>query len=115
MGHVHLQVADIGSSERFYIEQLGFDLQARYGGAASFLSAGGYHHHLGANVWNSRGAPPPPGGAAALRYFTVVLPDEGELERVARQFPDGEPDPDGRGVLLTDPSQNKLLLTVPRK
>jgi catechol 2,3-dioxygenase len=115
MGHVHLQVADIGSSERFYIEQLGFDLQARYGGAASFLSAGGYHHHLGANVWNSRGAPPPPGGAAALRYFTVVLPDEGELERVARQFPDGEPNPDGRGVLLTDPSQNKLLLTVPRK
>ncbi|HEX4735593.1 MAG TPA: VOC family protein [Thermoleophilaceae bacterium] len=115
MGHVHLQVADIPSSERFYAEQLGLDLQARYGSAATFLSAGGYHHHLGANVWNSRGASPPPDGAAALRYFTVVLPDEGELDRVAGQFPDAEPDPGGNGVLLTDPSQNKLLLTVPRK
>jgi catechol 2,3-dioxygenase len=112
MGHVHLQVADIASSERFYTEQLGLDLQARYGNAATFLSAGGYHHHLGANVWNSRGASPPPEGAAALRHFTVVLPDEGELDRVAGQFADAEPDPGGKGVLLTDPSKNKLLLTV---
>src|SRR5690349_22494932 len=115
MGHVHLQVADIASSERFYAEQLGLDLQARYGNAATFLSAGGYHHHLGANVWNSRGASPPPEGAAALRYFTVVLPDEGELDRVAGQFPDAEPDPGGQGVLLTDPSHNQLLLTLPGK
>src|SRR3954453_20370243 len=65
MGHVHLQVADIAATERFYTEQLGFDLQARYGDQASFLSAGGYHHHLGGNVWNSRAAGPPPPGSAA--------------------------------------------------
>ena len=115
MGHVHLQVADVAASEHFYTDELGLDLQARYGSAATFLSAGGYHHHLGANVWNSRDASPPPEGAAALRFFTIVLPDEDELDRVAGRFADAEPDPGGNGVLLTDPSQNKLLLTVPPK
>src|SRR3954464_8255032 len=64
MGHVHLQVADIASTEGFYADQFGFDLQARYGDQASFLSAGGYRHHLGGNVWNSRGTSPPPPGSA---------------------------------------------------
>jgi catechol 2,3-dioxygenase len=115
MGHVHLQVADIASTERFYTEQLGFDLQARYGGQASFLSAGGYHHHLGANIWNSRGAAPPPPGSAALRHVTVVLPDEDELARVAGRFPDAVPDSASDGIVVKDPSQNALVLTVGRK
>jgi catechol 2,3-dioxygenase len=115
MGHVHLQVADIPSTERFYTEQLGFDLQARYGSQSTFLSAGGYHHHLGANVWNSRGASPPPPGSAALRYATVVLPDDDERDRVASRFPDAEPDPGTGGVLVSDPSGNSLLLQVAQK
>src|SRR3954469_20969788 len=114
MGHVHLQVADIAATERFYTEQLGFDLQARYGDQASFLSAGGYHHHLGANVWNSRGAAPPPPGSAALRHFTVVLPDEEKLERVAARIPDAVRDPAG-GVAVKDPASNTLILEVDRK
>src|SRR4051794_36519576 len=76
MGHVHLQVADIPAAEQFYGDVLGFDVQARYGSQATFLSAGGYHHHLGANTWNSRGAAAAPAGSATLRHATVLLPDE---------------------------------------
>jgi catechol 2,3-dioxygenase len=114
MGHVHLQVADIPATETFYSEQLGLDLQARYGDQASFLSAGGYHHHLGANVWNSRGAGPPPPGSAALRHFTVLLPDDDELERVAAHMPDAVRDPAGQ-IAVKDPANNTLVLDVPRK
>src|SRR4051794_6044079 len=114
MGHVHLQVADIAAAEAFYTEQLGFDVQARYGDQASFLSAGGYHHHLGGNVWNSRGAAPPPPGSAALRHFTVLLPDDDELERVAARMPDAVRDPAG-GVAVKDPANNTLILDVDRK
>jgi catechol 2,3-dioxygenase len=114
MGHVHLQVADIPAAEAFYTEQLGFDVQARYGDQASFLSAGGYHHHLGGNVWNSRGAPPPPPGSAALRHYTVLLPDEDEVQRVAARMPDAAPDPSG-GVAVKDPSKNTLILAVDPK
>ncbi len=67
---------------RFYRDVLGFGLTAQLGPAAAFLSAGGYHHHVGANVWESRGAPPAPPGTAALRRFTIVVPDGDELERV---------------------------------
>jgi catechol 2,3-dioxygenase len=114
MGHVHLQVADIPTTESFYTD-LGLDLQARYGDQASFLSAGGYHHHLGANVWNSRGAAPPPPGSAALRHFTVVLPDEAELDRVAARIPGAARDPDTGGVVARDPASNTLMLELARK
>jgi catechol 2,3-dioxygenase len=115
MGHVHLQVADVPAAEQFYGDLLGFDLQARYGSQATFLSAGGYHHHLGANTWNSRGAAPPPPGSAALRHATVLLPDESELDRVAGRVPDAEPAADADGVVVRDPSQNALLLQVSQK
>src|SRR4051812_10389265 len=111
MGHVHLQVNDIPSTERFYTDLLGFELQARYGDQASFLAAGGYHHHVGANVWNSRGAGPPAPGWAALRHATVLLPDEDELERVSEQIPDAQRDPTA-GTTVTDPAGNKLVLAV---
>ena len=112
MGHVHLQVAEIPETERFYRDVLGFDLQARYGSQASFLSAGGYHHHIGANTWNSRDAGPPPPGSAALRFATVLLPDDNELDRLAGEVTDAEADAEGRGVIVRDPSQNALLLAV---
>jgi catechol 2,3-dioxygenase len=115
MGHVHLQVSEIPQTERWYTDVVGFDLQARYGSQASFLSAGGYHHHLGGNVWNSRGAPPPPPGSAALRHFTVLLPDDNELDRLRARIPDAVPDPAGEGVFVKDPSHNNLLLKVAPK
>jgi catechol 2,3-dioxygenase len=115
MGHVHLQVADIPAAEQFYGDVLGFDLQARYGAQATFMSAGGYHHHVGANTWNSRGAAPPPPGSAALRHATVLLPDASELERVVARIPDAEQAADGNGVVVRDPSQTTLLLRVDQK
>jgi catechol 2,3-dioxygenase len=114
MGHVHLQVADIPATETFYTEVVGLDLQARYGDQASFLSAGGYHHHLGANVWNSRGASPPPPGSAALRHFTVLLPDDADLRQIADRIPDAVPDSSG-GIAVKDPANNMLILVVDQK
>lgn len=111
MGHVHLQVADIAATEQFYAGVLGFDIRARYGNQATFLSAGGYHHHLGANVWNSSGAAPPPPGSAALRHAVVVVPDETELERIAAAV---GAEPDGDAVAARDPSQNGLVFRVAR-
>lgn len=81
VGHLHLRVGDTAQGERFYRELLGFDVTVRVPGA-SFLSAGGYHHHLGTNQWQSRGAGAPPNGSAGLRWWTVVLPDVGEVEAV---------------------------------
>ena len=109
MGHVHLRVADIPPVVEFYRDRLGFDLVAGWDEAA-FLSAGGYHHHLGANTWESRGAPPPPPGTAALRHATIVLPDSAERDRVLARIGefeefDGEP-------LVRDPSQNALVLST---
>jgi catechol 2,3-dioxygenase len=114
MGHVHLKVADIPSSIGFYRDVLGFDLTAQLGAQAAFLSAGGYHHHVGANTWESAGAPPAPVGTAALRHATVVLPDAGARDEVigrieAAGIPveahDGDP-------LVRDPSGNALVLRV---
>jgi catechol 2,3-dioxygenase-like lactoylglutathione lyase family enzyme len=76
MGHVHLHVSQIDQALAFYCDVLGFDLIQRYGPSAAFVSAGGYHHHIGLNTWAGVGAPPAPAGSAGLRYATVVLPDE---------------------------------------
>jgi catechol 2,3-dioxygenase len=115
MGHVHLQVADVGATEAFYADVVGFDIQARYGDQATFLSAGGYHHHLGGNTWNSRGATPPPANAAALRHAVVILPDDAERERVAGRIADAGQEPE-RGadgeIMVRDPSQNALSLEL---
>ncbi len=114
MGHVHLQVRDTGEAVRFYRDVLGMDLMAQLGDQAAFLSAGGYHHHIGANTWASRGAGPPPPGSAALRYATVVLPDDAARDRVATRVAEagGEPEEHDGGVLVSDPSANRLLLTA---
>ena len=114
MGHVHLKVADIPDSVAFYRDALGFGLMAQLGRQAAFLGAGGYHHHVGANTWESRGADPPPPGTAALRHATLVLPDSGErdavLERLERH---GHPARESAsGPEVRDPSGNRLLLAV---
>ena len=80
LGHVHLSVSDLQRSILFYERVLGFDLITRFGTAAGFLAAGGYHHHIGLNTWRSRGAPPSPEGAAGLRSFSLRLLDEGALQ-----------------------------------
>jgi catechol 2,3-dioxygenase len=105
MGHVHLQVAEIPETLRFYRDLLGFDLMASYGSQAAFLSAGGYHHHLGANTWESAGAPRPPAGTAALRRATIVLPDQDECDRILGRI-------GVEGPEVVDPSGNALLLAV---
>ncbi len=87
---------------------------AGWGMGALFVSAGGYHHHIGMNVWKGVGAPPPPEGAAGLRDFTIVLPEQAELDRILAAVREAgmEPVHDGDGVLLKDPSQNGVRLTV---
>jgi catechol 2,3-dioxygenase len=114
MGHVHLKVAAIPETIGFYRDTFGFDLMAQLGTQAAFLAAGGYHHHLGANTWESAGAPPPPAGTAALRWATIVLADVAErdsvldrLDRAGRM-----PRENGEGTVVLDPSGNALLLTV---
>ena len=114
MGHVHLRVADVPATVEFYNGVLGMGVMAQLGPAAAFLSAGGYHHHIGANVWESRGASPAPAGAAALRHATIVLPDPAERDLVAGRVADAgqEPQEWENGVLVHDPSRNTLLLTA---
>jgi catechol 2,3-dioxygenase len=111
MGHVHLKVARIPETLAFYRDVLGFGLMAQLGTHALFMSAGGYHHHLGANTWESAGAPAAPAGTAALRHATIVLPDADELglvlDRVRASGYDIEQS--AAGPLVRDPSGVPLL------
>ncbi len=112
MGHVHLHVADLVAAERFYVGLLGFELMQRFAGQALFVAAGGYHHHLGLNVWAGVGAPPPAEDAARLRWAEIVLPDPAALEAtLARLAQAGVPmESVSDGILVRDPSSNGLLL-----
>jgi catechol 2,3-dioxygenase len=114
MGHVHLKVASIPATVEFYRDVLGFDLVVERVPQAAFLSAGGYHHHLGANTWESAGAPPPPEGSAALRHATIVLPSvEARDEAVRRVAEAGQtPTETSTGPLVRDPAGNALVLTA---
>jgi catechol 2,3-dioxygenase len=115
MGHVHLRVADVPETVRFYGDVLGMGLMAQLGPMAAFLSAGGYHHHIGGNTWESRGAAPAPPGSATLRHASIVLPDAAEVDRVAGRVAEAGQEPQARddGVLVRDPAENALLLTTP--
>jgi catechol 2,3-dioxygenase len=114
VGHVHLRVADVQSTVEFYRDVLGMGLMAQLGPMAAFLSAGGYHHHVGGNTWESRGARPAGSGFATLRHATIVVPDAAERDRVAARVADSGQEPEARedGVLVRDPAQNALLLTA---
>lgn len=116
IGHVHLHISTIPSAEAFYVGTLGFDLILRYGPSASFVSAGGYHHHLGLNTWAGVNAPPPPPDAAGLRYFTINLPDSAALGAVVERIQQAGlafQQKDGL-VFLRDPAQNGVVLSVGR-
>jgi catechol 2,3-dioxygenase len=114
MGHVHLQVADIPASEGFYNGALGLDVMVRSYPGALFLAAGGYHHHLGLNTWQSEGAPPPPEGALGLDCYELVLSDASEVDAAAERLGEsGDPVRLDEGVLATDPSGNRVLLRGP--
>ena len=87
MGHVHLQVSDLAAAVRFYTEGLGFETMVNMPEmGAAFVSAGGYHHHIGLNTWTSRGAPLPPADAAGLRIFEIAVPDTKTLNEVAARL-----------------------------
>ncbi len=112
VGHVHLQVSDLEASEAFYSGVLGFDVMVRGYPGALFVSAGGYHHHLGLNTWHSRGATPAVPGAVGLRNFEILLPDAKALEQVLTRVRDSriETEPQAEGALIRDPSGNGVLL-----
>jgi catechol 2,3-dioxygenase len=114
VGHTHLRVADIPATVDFYRDVLGMDVMAELRPTAAFLAAGGYHHHVGANTWESRGAGPAGEGYATLRHAAIVLPDAGERDRIAGRVADTGQEPEERagGILVRDPSQNALLLTA---
>jgi len=112
MGHVHLHVAHLDAAVHFYVDLLGLDLMQRFGGQAAFVSAGGYHHHLGLNTWAGVGAPPPPPNAARLLDFELVVADASALAAtVARLQQAAIPITSvGVGWKLTDPAGNHIVL-----
>jgi catechol 2,3-dioxygenase len=114
LGHMHLHVANIAQAEAFYQGVIGFAVMLRYGPTASFLAAGGYHHHLGVNTWAGVGAPPPPADAVGLRWFVICLPDQAELNRTVDRVRQAGVDVEERpeGLLVRDPSQNGVILTT---
>jgi len=117
IGHVHLKVADLDRALAFYRDVLGFELTQRYGSQAAFLSAGGYHHHIGLNTWESSGGSPPPASATGLYHLAILYPTRADLADALRRLMEaGIPlegasdhgvsealylrDPDGNGVEL---------------
>jgi catechol 2,3-dioxygenase len=113
LGHMHLHVRDIPEAQTFYHDVLGFDVIANLG-TALFVSAGGYHHHIGLNTWGTLGAKPAPAGSIGLRYFTIQLPTSADVDEVvARARSAGAPiEEHFAGTLVRDPSQNALVFTT---
>jgi catechol 2,3-dioxygenase len=115
VGHMHLHVRNIPEALNFYHEIIGFDLMANAAAyQMAFVSAGGYHHHIGLNTWQGVGAPPPPVDAVGLRHFTVDFPDQQALDEVIGRV-DQAGIPSNKieeGLLISDPSQNSVVLRV---
>ncbi|HEY1909340.1 MAG TPA: VOC family protein [Vicinamibacterales bacterium] len=116
IGHVHLHVPHLEAARRFYVDVLGMELMQRYGPSALFVSAGGYHHHVGLNTWAGVGAPPPPPGAIGLRYFEVTFGDTpartSAIDRLqAAGFATESAE---HGLSVGDPAGNTILLTSDR-
>jgi catechol 2,3-dioxygenase len=115
LGHMHLHVRDVAEAVDFYHGVLGFDVQGvSKSFQAAFVSAGGYHHHIGLNTWQGVGAPPPPDDALGLRHFTITLPDPKALDEVIARIETAGilANQTGTGLLVLDPSQNGVILTV---
>lgn len=116
IGHMHLHVAHLPDANAFYVNVLGFDVTQQLSSTALFVSAGGYHHHVGLNTWAGVGAPPPPPESVGLRHFFIRLPDAAELDRVVARVERAGivTTAEDEGVLVRDPSGNGVLLTVDR-
>jgi catechol 2,3-dioxygenase len=114
MGHIHLQAANLRDAEAFYAGALGFDVMVRTYPGALFVSAGGYHHHIGLNTWESAGGSPPPPGSTGLRSFEIVLPTREEAGRVAEQAraAGAEVTTGEDGSIVLDPWRDAVLLTA---
>ena len=115
IGHVHLKVADLDRALRFYCGVLGFEVTQQYGAQAAFVSAGGYHHHIGLNTWESRGGSPPPAGTTGLYHVAILYPDRTELARALRRLVDHGVAIDGasdhgvsEAIYLHDPDGNGI-------
>src|SRR5260370_6594444 len=117
IGHVHLTVADLDRALAFYRDVLGFEVTMRYGREAVFLSAGGYHHHIGLNTWAGRGAPRPASGTTGLYHFAVLFPDRRALAAAVRRLAqagiplEGASDPGvSEALYLREPHGNGIAL-----
>lgn len=117
IGHLHLKVSDLDRAIQFYTEVLGFELTTRMGRQAAFLSAGGYHHHIGLNTWESRGGNPPPPHATGLFHFAILLPSRVALAQTLQRLLDHNWPIDGaadhgvsEAIYLRDPDQNGIEL-----
>ncbi len=115
IGHVHLKVSDLERAVTFYTEVMGFDVMQRWGNSAAFLSAGGYHHHLGLNTWESRSGPPPARGTTGLYHFAILYPTRKELARAFKRLLDHDWPIDGasdhgvsEAIYLHDPDGNGI-------
>jgi len=117
IGHVHLKVANIERALAFYCGVLGFELMQRYGPGAAFISAGGYHHHIGLNTWESKGGSPPPRGATGLYHLAILYPTRAALADALRRLTDAGISLDGasdhgvsEALYLRDPDNNGVEL-----
>jgi catechol 2,3-dioxygenase len=117
IGHVHLKVADLERSLKFYCGVLGFDLMQRMGTSAAFISAGGYHHHIGLNTWESLGGSPPPPGSTGLFHVAILYPDRPSLADALQRLLDAGIPLDGasdhgvsEALYLRDPDDNGVEL-----
>jgi catechol 2,3-dioxygenase len=117
IGHVHLKVADVDRALAFYCGVLGFELTQRIGPQAAFISAGGYHHHIGLNTWESRGEPPPPQGSTGLYHLAILYPTRAELADALRRLIEAKIPLEGasdhgvsEALYLRDPDDNGVEL-----
>jgi catechol 2,3-dioxygenase len=117
IGHVHLKVADLERSLRFYRDVLGFEVQQRLGDSAAFISAGGYHHHIGLNTWESKGGSPPPPGTTGLYHVAIRYPDRRTLADALRRVVEAGVRIEGasdhgvsEAIYLRDPDGNGIEL-----
>lgn len=117
IGHVHLKVADLDRALGFYCDVLGFQVMQRYGTQAAFISAGGYHHHLGLNTWESKGGSPPPPGSTGLYHTAILYPTRAALADALRRLIKAGIQLDGasdhgvsEALYLRDPDENGVEL-----
>lgn len=114
IGHIHLHVGDLEEAKKFYIDGLGFDLTMEAGSSAIFLSSGGYHHHIGLNIWNGRNAEPPPDNSVGMKYYTMVFPSiEIRQEKIDKLMEFGyHVVREDNHIYTKDPSSNLIKLVV---